>query len=246
KMFLDAEQRELDHIGSRLYPYGRAVTFYIPILLCIFTTFLCIVFVNSLYRLPLSRFGYRPEYRFEVLKLLFIFLGFKPSVLDSSRFVYMIDEFSILVYLYVDDFYIVTNAGTGYRQSQSAESPDRYRRKERLDVGCLCGGFAIKNLVDCLDMHGDSYAIWAGDTRMKNVAVKWRWMQNHDGDDFEVKHMRSLDMTADLLTKMPNFHVWSTLLSHLLGHEPRSSAEIIQAQERPKDTEFPSKGLGNP
>ena len=71
-------------------------------------------------------------------------------------------------------------------------------------------------------------------------------MQNHDGNDFEVKHVRSLDMTADLLTKMPNFHVWSTLLSHLFGHEPRSSAEILQAQERPKDTEFPSKGLGNP
>jgi hypothetical protein len=82
--------------------------------------------------------------------------------------------------------------------------------------------------------------------RTKHVAVKWRWLQSHNGNDFDVKHVRSLDMTADLLTKMPNSHVWSTLLSHLLGHESRLSADLIQAQERPKDTDFPSKGLGNP
>jgi len=291
KMFLDAEQRELDYIGSRLCSNGRGSIFYIPILLCTFTTFLYIDLDNSLYRLLLPRFGYRPECRFEVLKLLFLSLGCKPSMLDPCLFVYVVGKLYMLVYLYADDVYIVTNAGMEYRQPQISESTDRYRRKERLEVGlcncwmcndmsrlievgclfyttdsvhpgaCLRGmhmvsdfsiGFAVKNIVDYLDMCEYSYAMWAGYTRTRNFTsglIVYEYGRPLAWESKPLITVTAVDTESELVvniwSKILVLKVWISLLSYIFGEVSKGSVEVIEKQERAKEAEFPS-GVGKP
>ena len=76
--------------------------------------------------------------------------------------------------------------------------------------------------------------------RIKHVDIKWHWLRNLVGVIFALHHVRSSDMAADLLTKMPTLKVWNSLLPHILGEESRSSTEVVAAQERDKDVEFPS------
>ena len=75
---------------------------------------------------------------------------------------------------------------------------------------------------------------------IKHVDIKWHWLRNLIGSIFALHHVRSADMAADLLTKMPTLRVWLSLLPHVLGEELRSSTEVVVAQTRAKDVEFPS------
>jgi hypothetical protein len=79
--------------------------------------------------------------------------------------------------------------------------------------------------------------------RTKHVAVKWHWLRQKIGTVFSLYHVRSEDMTADILTKMAIIRVWSNLLPHLMGLEVRSSKCIIDAQLREKGASFPSDGI---
>ena len=75
---------------------------------------------------------------------------------------------------------------------------------------------------------------------IKHVDIKWHWLRNLIGSIFALHHVRSADMAADLLTKMPTLRVWLSLLPHVLGEELRSSTEVVVAQTRAKDVVFPS------
>ena len=57
--------------------------------------------------------------------------------------------------------------------------------------------------------------------RSKHVAIKWHWLRQHIGTNFALYHVRTGDMSADLLTKMAIFRVWSSLLPHMIGEEVR-------------------------
>ena len=68
--------------------------------------------------------------------------------------------------------------------------------------------------------------------RTKHVDIKWHWLRQHMGSNFNLYHVRTSDMSADLLTKMVVFRIWHSLLPHIVGEESRSSREIIAAQSR--------------
>lgn len=57
--------------------------------------------------------------------------------------------------------------------------------------------------------------------RTKHVAVKWRWLVQYIGTIFDICHLRSGDMTADLLTKAAMRKVWLELIQALMGTKPR-------------------------
>ena len=82
--------------------------------------------------------------------------------------------------------------------------------------------------------------------RSKHVAIKWHWLRQHIGTNFALYHVRTGDMSADLLTKMAIFRVWSSLLPHMIGEEVRSSDDIIAAQSREKGADFPKGGVEKP
>jgi hypothetical protein len=83
--------------------------------------------------------------------------------------------------------------------------------------------------------------------RTKHIDVKWRWLAQYMGNEsesekcFNIVHIRSIDLTTDLMTKHALRKVWDTLIEHLMGWQCRSSKELIEAQKRPKDTEYPQK-----
>jgi hypothetical protein len=76
--------------------------------------------------------------------------------------------------------------------------------------------------------------------RIKHVDIKWHWLRNLIGSVFALFHVRSSDMSADLLTKMPTLKIWMSLLQHVIGEEVRNSADVIVAQKRAKDSVYPS------
>ena len=80
--------------------------------------------------------------------------------------------------------------------------------------------------------------------RTKHIAVKWHWLAQHIGVIFELIHVRTGDMTADLLTKAAVLRIWLGLFPHLSGAEQRSSREVIEAQSRERDVAFP-RGKGS-
>ena len=82
--------------------------------------------------------------------------------------------------------------------------------------------------------------------RTKHIDIKWHWLRQHIGSNFSLYHVRTVDMSADLLTKMAVFRVWCSLLPHILGEEVRSSTEIIAAQSREKGADFPRGGVEKP
>ena len=77
--------------------------------------------------------------------------------------------------------------------------------------------------------------------RTKHIDIKWHWLRNHMESNFDLYHVRSIDMTADLLTKMAVFRVWYALVPHLIGKEIRTSEKIIAAQHRDKEADFPAE-----
>jgi hypothetical protein len=82
--------------------------------------------------------------------------------------------------------------------------------------------------------------------RTKHVDIKWHWLRQHMGPDFTLYHVRTGDMSADLLTKMAVFRIWCSLMPHIIGEEARSSGDIIAAQSREKGADFPHAGVGKP
>lgn len=76
--------------------------------------------------------------------------------------------------------------------------------------------------------------------RTKHVAVKWKWLSQFIGNIFKLYHVRTGDMTADLLTKATVLKVWTELFRVLMGMEQRFSHMLISAQERPRGEAFPS------
>ena len=82
--------------------------------------------------------------------------------------------------------------------------------------------------------------------RTKHVDIKWHWLRQHIGSSFALYHVRTGDMSADLLTKMPVFRIWTSLLPHITGEEVRSSDTIIAAQSREKGADFPLGGVEKP
>jgi hypothetical protein len=81
--------------------------------------------------------------------------------------------------------------------------------------------------------------------RTKHFDIKWRWLaQGAIKAFFEFLHVRSPDMTSDLLTKMPGLvQIWLQLVNHLSGAEVRTSRMLIEAQKREKGTPFPTMAL---
>ena len=77
--------------------------------------------------------------------------------------------------------------------------------------------------------------------RTKHIDIKWRWLvQGAISALFEFLHVRTTDMTSDLLTKMPGLvQLWLDLVNHLSGAEIRTSRMLIQAQKREKGKPFP-------
>ena len=74
--------------------------------------------------------------------------------------------------------------------------------------------------------------------RTKHIAIKFHWLRQHVegklGKTLRIIHVRSIDMVADILTKMTTQLVWNTLIDRLMGDKIISSDEIIRAQERPR------------
>lgn len=82
--------------------------------------------------------------------------------------------------------------------------------------------------------------------RTKHVAIKWHWLRSLIGTIFILVHVRTEDMSADLLTKMPVYRTWLILVPTILGEEWRSSEVIIGAQSREKGADFPTDGVRKP
>jgi hypothetical protein len=74
--------------------------------------------------------------------------------------------------------------------------------------------------------------------RIKHVDIKWHWLRKLIGSIFTLHHVRSSDMAADLLTKMPTLRVWMSLFSTITGTESRSAKEVVLAQQRPKGVPY--------
>jgi hypothetical protein len=79
-------------------------------------------------------------------------------------------------------------------------------------------------------------------SRTKHIAVKWHWLRQHVGTEFELYHVRTSDMPADLMTKMAAIRQWECLLPSLMGTTPRQSGAIITAQSRERGADFPPEG----
>lgn len=77
--------------------------------------------------------------------------------------------------------------------------------------------------------------------RTKHIAVKWHWLNQFMGSLFDLHHVRSSDMAADLLTKSTVRKVWNNLVHHLMGWKQIASRNMIRAQLREKDDEFPTE-----
>jgi hypothetical protein len=78
-------------------------------------------------------------------------------------------------------------------------------------------------------------------TRSKHIDVKIKWLLMHYLKCFIFIHVRTEDMTADLLTKPSALRVWVELIEHLMGVDIRGSVQLQLAQERAKNTPFPKR-----
>jgi hypothetical protein len=78
-------------------------------------------------------------------------------------------------------------------------------------------------------------------TRSKHIDVKIKWLLMHYLKCFIFIHVRTEDMTADLLTKPSALRVWVELIGHLMGVDIRGSVQLQLAQERAKNTPFPKR-----
>ena len=77
--------------------------------------------------------------------------------------------------------------------------------------------------------------------RTKHISTKWFWINQFVGRVFEIHHIRTGDMVADLLTKSVITSIWNMLVHHLLGWKQISSTNMIRAQIREKGLEFPTE-----
>jgi hypothetical protein len=78
-------------------------------------------------------------------------------------------------------------------------------------------------------------------TRSTHMDVKIKWLLMHYLKCFIFIHVRTEDMTADLLTKPLALRVWIELIGHLMGVDIRGSVQLQLAQERAKNTPFPKR-----
>ena len=77
--------------------------------------------------------------------------------------------------------------------------------------------------------------------RSKHIDIKFKWLLMHAKVAFELRHVRSGDMSADLMTKPTVLSIFISLLPHVMGKEIRSSIELTLAQGRPKDAPYPKR-----
>jgi hypothetical protein len=78
-------------------------------------------------------------------------------------------------------------------------------------------------------------------TRSKHIDVKIKWLMMNYLQHFIYIHVRTEDMTADLLTKPSALKVWVELIGHLMGIDMRSSVQLHLAQERAKGLPYPKR-----
>jgi len=79
--------------------------------------------------------------------------------------------------------------------------------------------------------------------RVKHIEVKSRWLLQLDGREMvEYIHIRTGDMSPDLLTKMPACAaIWNALNAHVSGRERRTARMLVKAQKREKGEPFPKE-----
>jgi hypothetical protein len=79
--------------------------------------------------------------------------------------------------------------------------------------------------------------------RTKHIDVKFRWLlQLYDRSMVEYIHLRTGDMSPDLLTKMPACAaIWNALNAHVSGRERRTAKMLVKAQRREKGEPFPEE-----
>jgi hypothetical protein len=78
-------------------------------------------------------------------------------------------------------------------------------------------------------------------TRSKHIDVKIKWLMMNHLKCFMYIHVRTEDMTADLLTKPSALKVWVELIGHLMGIDMRGSVQLQLAQERAKGLPYPKR-----
>jgi hypothetical protein len=78
-------------------------------------------------------------------------------------------------------------------------------------------------------------------TRSKHIDVEIKWLMMNYLQHFIYIHVRTEDMTADLLTKPSALKVWVKLIRHLMGIDMRSSVQLQLAQERAKGLPYPKR-----
>jgi hypothetical protein len=76
--------------------------------------------------------------------------------------------------------------------------------------------------------------------RSKHIDVKIKWLLMHYLKCFIFIHVRTEDMTADLLTKPSALRVWVELIGHLMGVDIRGSVQLQLAQGGLRTLYFPS------
>ena len=77
--------------------------------------------------------------------------------------------------------------------------------------------------------------------RTKHISTKWFWIHQYVGRRFELYHIRTGDMVADLLTKSVISRLWNVLVHHLLGKKQIVARNMIEAQLRAKGLPFPEE-----
>ena len=113
-------------------------------------------------------------------------------------------------------------------------------------------GFAVKNIVDYLDMCEYSYAMWAGYTRTRNFTsglIVYEYGRPLAWESKPLITVTAVDTESELVvniwSKILVLKVWISLLSYIFGEVSKGSVEVIEKQERAKEAEFPS-GVGKP
>jgi hypothetical protein len=79
--------------------------------------------------------------------------------------------------------------------------------------------------------------------RTKHIDVKSRWLlQLDDRGLVEYLHIRTDDMSPDLLTKIPACAaIWNALNGHISGRERRTARMLVKAQKREKGEPYPKE-----
>ena len=82
--------------------------------------------------------------------------------------------------------------------------------------------------------------------RTKHISTKWFWINQFVGTIYDIHHIRTGDMVADLLTKSVISSTWNTLVHHLMGKKQIQAANMIRAQLREKGVVFPEELVDTP